>query len=125
MDGEEGTDVAAVEVTVRKDAEGGFEETVVEVIEPDGVDVVMVVDEEHREPLPVVIEVNRKPVSMDARRATGEQIKSSAIAQGVEIHLDFVLAVRRDGRTDPVRNDQEVRLHRGECFVANAADDNS
>ena len=118
--------VVEVDVDISdEDRDGPSEKIVVEVKDGDSGEVDVIVDEEELETLPIVIEVNRKPVSMDVRRATGSEIKSAAIAQGVQIEMDFLLAVRRHGRTDPIKDKQEVRLHQGECFVANAADDNS
>src|ERR1700722_17354347 len=114
--------VVEVDVDISdEDRDGPSEKIVVEVKDGDSGEVDVIVDEEELETLPIVIEVNRKPVSMDVRRATGSEIKSAAIAQGVQIEMDFLLAVRRHGRTDPIKDKQEVRLHQGECFVANAA----
>lgn len=125
---EDASRTLVVAMKVESEDEVQAEEVVVVVVEEvtnaDGEEVVVVVEEEEAV-LPIVIEVNRKPVTMDVRRATGSQIKAAAIAQGVQIEMDFLLAVRRHGRTDPVRDGQEVVLHQGECFVANAADDNS
>ena len=125
MEPEDASRTLVVAMKVEGEDEVQAEEVVVvEVTNADGEEVVVVVEEEETI-LPIVIEVNRKPVTMDVRRATGSQIKAAAIAQGVQIEMDFLLAVRRHGRTDPVRDGQEVVLHQGECFVVNAADDNS
>jgi hypothetical protein len=122
-----GPDRLAVEAAVDiKDGDGKSDGVLVEGVDGEGSEAVAVVDEgETEETLPIVIEVNRRSISMGVRRATGSEIKAAAIAQGVQIEMDFLLAVRRHGRTDPVKDKQEVRLHQGECFVANAADDNS
>lgn len=81
-------------------------------------------DERHVEQIPIT--VNFKPVTMDQRQATGLQIKEAAIAQGVNIKLDFVLFHDRGhGRRDPIRDQEPVELHRGEKFEAVPGDDNS
>jgi hypothetical protein len=76
----------------------------------------------------VDIEVNFKPVRMTVRRANGLQIKEGAIAQGVKIEANYQLA-RLDGRDSDrsveVKDNEEVNLHDGECFVATAPDVNS
>lgn len=74
----------------------------------------------------VTITVNFKPVTMPDRHATGLQIKQAAIAQGVNIQLDFILfRDRGHGRRDPIRDDESIELHRGERFEAVPGDDNS
>ena len=76
----------------------------------------------------VDIEVNFKPVRMTVHRATGLQIKEAAIAQGVKIEANYQLARLDDRDSDrsvEVKNDEEVNLHDGECFVATAPDVNS
>lgn len=82
--------------------------------------------EEPHHPQTVDITVNFKPVIMPTHRATGLQIKQTAIAQGVAIQPDFVLF--RDhghGRRDRIRDDETVELTRGERFEAVPGDDNS
>jgi hypothetical protein len=103
----------------------GRTEEIAVVVEAGDLREVVAVVEEEVEALPILIEVNRKRVRMEVLRARGLEIKAAAIAQGVQIELDFLLAIRRHGRTDPVKDAEEVRLHQYECFVANAADDNS
>jgi hypothetical protein len=105
-------------------AEARPDEVVIEVRNGPDEETIVVV-EEVPEKLPILIEVNRKPVVMNQHRATGLQIKEAAIAQGVQIEANFSLAIRHHGRTEPVRDNQEIQLHEGESFVANAADDNS
>ncbi len=74
----------------------------------------------------VTITVNFKPVDMPDNKATGLEIKQTAIAQGVNIQLDFVLfRDKRHGRRDPIRDDETVELHRGDAFEAVPGDDNS
>jgi hypothetical protein len=40
---------------------------------------------------PVTVHVNTKPVVLKSHKVTGEEIKQAAIAQGVEIQMDFEL----------------------------------
>jgi hypothetical protein len=54
-------------------------------------------DEDRKEPTPVAIHVNAKPVNLPSRKVTGEEIKRAAIAQGVEIQLDFKLIEESHG----------------------------
>ena len=74
----------------------------------------------------VAIFVNFNPVTMPEKHATGLEIKQTAIAQGVNIKVDFVLfRDKGNGRRDPVRDDEKVSLHEGEKFEAVDGDDNS
>lgn len=74
----------------------------------------------------ITITVNFKPVTMPERHATGVEIKQAAIAQGVNIQLDFILfRDKGQGRRDPIRDDERIELHRGERFEAVPGDDNS
>ena len=74
----------------------------------------------------VAISVNFKPVSMPDRHTTGLEIKQAAIAQGVNIQVDFVLfRDKGHGRRDPIRDDEKIELHRGDKFEAVPGDDNS
>jgi len=58
--------------------------------------------------------------------ATGLEIKEDAIAQGVQIELDFILSVELpDGRHRVVGNDQTITVHKGQAFTAVPDDDNS
>ncbi len=72
------------------------------------------------------IQVNGKQVRMNERHATGLQIKEAAIAQGVNIALDFVLSEELGNHhARVVRDDETVTLHPHQEFVATAPDDNS
>lgn len=74
----------------------------------------------------VEITVNTKPVSIEGPKATGLQIKETAIAQGVQIGLDFILYQELgSGRTKPVGDSDTVTVHKGLAFTAIANDDNS
>jgi hypothetical protein len=79
-------------------------------------------DEERRA---VDITVNNRPVHLEQRRIDGAEIKTAAIAQGVEIQPDFCLFVKRGERWEQVGDDQEITVHDGEVFRAVAPDDNS
>jgi hypothetical protein len=73
----------------------------------------------------VTVVVNTKPVTFDVLKATGSQIKATAIAQGVEIQPSFQLfEVKGDG-LKPVPDDKEVTLHANQEFRAVTPDDNS
>jgi hypothetical protein len=74
----------------------------------------------------VVITVNERPVTVLGPKVTGLEIKQAAIAQGVPIHLDFVLSEELpNGRTRPVRDHDEVTVNKHSRFVAIPPDDNS
>lgn len=75
----------------------------------------------------ITVKVNRKPVSFTIRRVDGLDVKKTAIAQGVEIKLDFVLHRKKpDGDFGPAIGDHEI-LHLRKCdeFRCVAPDDNS
>lgn len=74
----------------------------------------------------VTITVNNKPVVIDGPRVTGLEIKEAAIAQGVEIGLDFVLSEELpNGETRVVGDDDPVTVTKHSKFTAVAGDDNS
>jgi hypothetical protein len=80
--------------------------------------------EEHRPRLVVV--VNGREVVFHVHRASGAEIKSAAIAQGVPIQQDFNLFEKRpDHPLKPIGDTDVVELHEGEEFRAVAPDDNS
>lgn len=75
---------------------------------------------------PIIVKVNRKDVKFANRSATGAEIKSTAISQGVEIKQDFSLfEILENGKLDPVGDGQKVTLRPGQAFRAVAPDDNS
>jgi hypothetical protein len=70
--------------------------------------------------------VNEKPVSVTDEKQTGLSIKQAAIAQGVQIQLDFVLSIERGGgKTDLIGDDEKVKVKAGDRFLAIPNDDNS
>jgi hypothetical protein len=74
----------------------------------------------------VSIRVNKKPVQIVGRRASGFEIKQAAIAQEVDIQLDFQLARMLGHDQRKIIGDTDViELHDGEKFAATAGDDNS
>ena len=73
----------------------------------------------------VEITVNKKEVRMEGQRATGLQIKEAAIAQGVQIELDFQLALVHGHERRIIGDTDGVELHEDQKFVATASDDNS
>lgn len=74
----------------------------------------------------IVIFVNEKPVKVEKERMTGLAIKQAAIAQGVQIQLDFVLSIERGGgRTELIGDGDTVKVKKGDRFLAIPNDDNS
>lgn len=74
----------------------------------------------------VTVLVNEKRVVFDEERQTGLSIKQTAIAQGVAIELDFVLSIERGGgKTELIGDDEKIKLHDGDRFLAIPNDDNS
>lgn len=74
----------------------------------------------------VEISVNFNAVVMPDHKATGLEIKQTAISQGVNIKQDFILYEVKDGtRRHRVPDEKEISLHAGDKFEAVADDDNS
>ncbi len=74
----------------------------------------------------ITVTVNRRPVTFEARRATGAEIKAEAIRQGVPIQQNFMLfLVRGKGNLAPVADEEQIVLHRNQEFRAVAPDDTS
>jgi Multiubiquitin len=75
---------------------------------------------------PIPIEVNDKPVTAQGPRTNGLEVKEAAIAQHVDIQLDFILSQELGGgRTKIIGNTDPVTIHKGSRFVAIPNDDNS
>jgi hypothetical protein len=75
----------------------------------------------------VTVTVNTKPVTLAAHRVTGLQVKEAAIAQGVEIQLDFLLTLEAHGG-QPARtvdDDDTITVTKHSEFSANDGDDDS
>jgi hypothetical protein len=73
----------------------------------------------------IAIRVNNKPVEMTENRPTGLEIKQAAIAQGVDIQLDFKLSQKVGDKFKPVKDDERVTINKNSEFSAIAGDDNS
>jgi hypothetical protein len=74
----------------------------------------------------VMLTVNEQPVRLDGKTATGAQIKTAAIAQGVLIQQNFVLQEELPNGTSRVIGDGDVvHLRPHLRFTAIAPDDNS
>ena len=70
--------------------------------------------------------VNEKPVVLEESQQTGLNIKQAAINQGVAIQLDFVLSIERGGgKTELVGDNEVIKVHESERFLAIPNDDNS
>ncbi|RWQ69331.1 MAG: hypothetical protein EOS85_29395 [Mesorhizobium sp.] len=74
----------------------------------------------------VEISVNTKRVVMERGEHIGLEIKQAAIAQGVNIQLDFILSLeKRHGETQIIGDNDPVKVKKGQKYVAIADDDNS
>lgn len=74
----------------------------------------------------VTIFVNNSPVHIRHREVTGLKIKEAAIAQGVNIDLDFQLwRLEGSHKRVQITDEEKTEVHDEERFAANAPDDNS
>ena len=74
----------------------------------------------------ITVLVNEKPVSFEKEKQTGLSIKQAAIAQGVQIQIDFVLSIERGGgKTELIGDGDTVKVRDGDRFLAIPNDDNS
>ena len=75
----------------------------------------------------VVVTVNTKPVKLASHRVTGLEVKQSAIAQGVEIELDFLLTLEAHGGhpATVIADDKTITVTKHSVFTANDGDDDS
>lgn len=74
----------------------------------------------------VTVTVNNNPVTFQDHKATGLEIKQTAIQQGVAIQVSFNLfRIKGNGQLDPIGDNEVVTLHPNEKFRATTADDNS
>ncbi len=80
-------------------------------------------DKPGKGPKPVTVSVNGQPVEMPKGEASGAEIKEAAIAQGVAIEPDFSLFLRGKHGLDPVRDDEVIKVKKGDEFSAVAPDD--
>jgi hypothetical protein len=75
----------------------------------------------------VTVMVNRQPVGLTKHRVTGHEIKEAAIAQGVEIELDFQLTLEAEPG-HPARviaDDETITITKHSVLSANDGDDDS
>lgn len=74
----------------------------------------------------IEITVNKKKVAIAGPTVTGLQIKEAAIAQGIQIQLDFELKQLLDnGERRIIGDNDPVEVDKHSKFVATASDDNS
>src|SRR6266852_6985890 len=72
----------------------------------------------------LTVTVNNRPVTFTEHKATGLEIKQTAISQGVSIQVDFALfEVKGQGNLKPVVDNDVVTLHPHQVFRATAPDD--
>jgi hypothetical protein len=76
---------------------------------------------------PVQVTVNTKPVELVKHRVNGLQIKQAAIAQGVEIKLDFELVEEAHDKkaARKITDEQEITVTKKSAFLANDAEEDS
>jgi hypothetical protein len=84
-------------------------------------------EQEHEHHRPVTVKVNTKPVVLPRRRVTGLEIKEAAIAQGVEIELDFILTLEAHGHkpAETIDDGETITVTEHSEFIANGGDDDS
>lgn len=74
----------------------------------------------------VTVTLNEQPVTFSDLKATGLEIKQTAIKQGVAIQADFVLfEVKGNAQLKQIGDCDTITLHKGQVFRATAPDDNS
>jgi hypothetical protein len=72
------------------------------------------------------VTVNRThTVTLHGARQTGLTIKEAAVAQGVPIHVDFLLSRKTGAKFEPIGDDEQIRAHDEDEFRAVDGDDNS
>jgi len=84
------------------------------------------VQEECKNSKTVTVILNERHVNFCEHKATGLEIKQTAIKQGVVIQQDFVLfEVKGDSSLKQVGDNEIVTLHEKQVFRATTSDDNS
>jgi hypothetical protein len=74
----------------------------------------------------VTVTVNGRPVTFTDHKATGLEIKTTAINQGVPIQTDFALfEVKGGGHLKQIGDHETATLNKNQAFRAVAPDDNS
>jgi hypothetical protein len=98
----------------------------IEVVTEDDVIDVTIKDRHHEHPVKIEVRVNQQPVIFHKHQANGAEIKSTAITQGVQIEQDFNLFEKREGEPNKqIADDDVIKLHPHQKFLAVAPDDNS
>ena len=87
-------------------------------------------DQKPRDPKPqpheVTVHVNETPVTLPGPKVTGTDIKRAAIAQGVQMDMEFILQEElENGRTKQIGDDDVGTINKNSQFLAVAPDDNS
>lgn len=78
------------------------------------------------QPHDVTIRVNETPVTLPGPKTTGAYIKRAAIAQGVQLDMNFILQEElENGRTKQVGDADVITINKNSQFLAIAPDDNS
>jgi hypothetical protein len=78
----------------------------------------------HR-PRTITVIINNQRVELPERRMTGLEIKQAAIAQGVEIGLNFQVSVEIGKHWEVVGDNDTITVHERQEFIIVAPDDNS
>lgn len=79
-----------------------------------------------KKPVSTTVTVNNRSVIFSQHKATGLEIKTTAVNQGVPIQSDFALFEEKgNSPLKPVGDGEEVTLHPNQKFRAVAPDDNS
>lgn len=83
-------------------------------------------EERTKEHKTVTVNLNEQPVTFSEHKATGLEIKRSAIQQGVAIQEDFILfEVKDNSSLKQIGDCDTLNLRKGQVFRATAPDDNS
>lgn len=77
----------------------------------------MTADREDR-PRPVTIFVNNNEVEIPDKNTTGQEIKERA-----GVPLDFTLYRKRGDKLDEIENDEAIKVHEHEHFIAVSGQD--
>ena len=75
----------------------------------------------------VTVTVNEKPSKLPKHRITGLEIKQAAIAQGLEIQLDFILVeeAHDEHEAKVIGDNDTIEVSTHSRFTCNDGDDNS
>ena len=73
----------------------------------------------------ITVVINNQRIKLPERRMTGLEIKQAAIAQGVEIQLNFQLSVEIGKHWKVVGDNDTITIHERQEFIVVAPDDNS